>query len=77
MGQDFKIPYEDGSVYTGQCLRNKPHGKGKLVYGNGNVFEGLFQLGEPHNGTMQYRTGAKYIGDVSGGLPHGRGILHS
>lgn len=38
MGGAFKIPYEDGSVYEGECLRDKPHGKGRLTYANGDIF---------------------------------------
>lgn len=48
-----------------------------MTYGNGNVFEGIFQLGEPHNGTMKYQSGAIYTGEISGGVPHGRGTLLS
>jgi hypothetical protein len=73
MGQDFKIPYEDGSVYTGQCLKDKPHGKGKLTYANGNVFDGMFELGDPRDGSLTFANGDKYVGQLRDGRFNGKG----
>lgn len=36
--------WEDGSMYSGQWQNNCSHGKGKLTYSNGSVYEGDFVL---------------------------------
>ena len=75
MGQAYKIPYEDGSVYTGECKNAKPHGKGKLIYGNGNVFEGEFEYGYPKQGTINYTNGDRYIGEFRDQKHNGNGVF--
>ena len=39
------ITLSDGGRYTGQVLHGKPNGKGKVVYKNGDVYEGEFLTG--------------------------------
>jgi hypothetical protein len=31
---------KDGGQYQGEMMQGKPHGKGKVTYNNGNVYEG-------------------------------------
>jgi len=38
----------DGSKYTGELLRGKPHGKGTIAYRNGDFFKGNFINGKRH-----------------------------
>ena len=38
--------FKDGSVYTGEMNGRQPHGKGKTVFKNGDVFEGEFVKGK-------------------------------
>lgn len=39
--------YKDGSVYQGECQDCRRHGKGKLRYPDGTVYEGMFAYDEP------------------------------
>ena len=36
-----KITLKNGTVYTGDLRMGRPHGNGKAVYKNGNVYEGF------------------------------------
>ena len=45
--------FKDGSLYTGDLKRRKPHGMGKTVFKNGDTYEGeyfkgLRQIGRAH-----------------------------
>lgn len=73
--QPYTIPYEDGSVYKGECLNALPHGQGRLTLSNGNYFEGVFHEGNPLNGIMHYSNRDKYTGEISNLNHHGRGEL--
>ena len=33
---------KDGGQYQGEMMLGKPHGKGKVTYKNGNVYEGEY-----------------------------------
>jgi len=37
-----KFVYEDGSIYEGETVNGEPHGKGKLTFNNGSIYEGGF-----------------------------------
>lgn len=43
------VKYEDGRVYSGELKNWKPNGKGKMVYPNGQVEEGLWKKGKYKN----------------------------
>jgi hypothetical protein len=42
---ELKIP---NGVYSGQFLNSKPHGKGTILYRNGDTYSGAWDLGEKH-----------------------------
>ena len=45
--QDIKsVKMKDGSTYVGELKGKRPHGKGKLVFENGNLYEGNFVKGK-------------------------------
>ena len=53
-----KLTYRDGSVYEGDLVNGKPHGKGKLTYIYGSVYEGDWVDGEQTGlGKMTYPDG--------------------
>ncbi|WP_461253746.1 hypothetical protein [Treponema sp. R8-4-B8] len=53
-----KVTYKDGSVYEGDLVNGKPHGKGKLTYIYGSVYEGDWVDGEQTGlGKMTYPDG--------------------
>ena len=68
------IPYTDGREYIGEVEGVIPCGYGKMVFPNGNVYEGMFRDGEP-NGlmTVQMSNGDCYVGEMKGGLKCGKG----
>lgn len=41
-----EIVGDDGSYYIGMFKDDKYHGKGKFVFANGDIYEGLFKDGE-------------------------------
>ena len=41
-----KLKSDDGSVYEGETLNGKPHGKGKMTYKDGRVEEGNWENGK-------------------------------
>jgi hypothetical protein len=53
-----RLTYNDGSVYEGDIVNGKPHGKGKLTYVYGGVYEGDWFDGEQTGiGKMTYPDG--------------------
>ncbi|XP_053087576.1 MORN repeat-containing protein 3-like [Pangasianodon hypophthalmus] len=48
--------YENGDVYEGEWLRDKPHGQGVLALRNGNSYQGSMKDGKKHgHGRFVYR----------------------
>ena len=41
--EDVDHEYEDGSRYVGQALGEKKHGRGKMFYNNGGIYEGEWE----------------------------------
>ena len=61
-GEGRKI-FADGSVYEGSWIAGKPHGHGRVNYGDGSYF-GDWVRGEKHGyGEELSCTGSKYQGD--------------
>ena len=44
-GAEEKIVFADGSVYQGQVLKGKSHGKGMLTFADGAKYVGMFSEG--------------------------------
>ncbi|MFN0215473.1 MAG: caspase family protein, partial [Saprospiraceae bacterium] len=67
--------YASNSKYTGQFKNSLRHGKGKMTYTDGSIYEGPFNYGKKQGdgGTITYINGDKYAGQWSGDLPNGRG----
>ncbi|GHU26538.1 hypothetical protein FACS1894152_1350 [Bacilli bacterium] len=66
------ITYDDGRIYTGQLLNEKPGGQGMLTHPNGSVFMGQFEDGKMETGKFFYKKDgkAKEI-EIMGGSPTG------
>ena len=68
---------KDGSVYKGDMMLMRPHGKGKCTYTDGTVYQGQFEHGRRHGqGTMTYLNGEKYEGAWLKDVRTGHGIYH-
>jgi hypothetical protein len=75
----------DGYVYEGDYFNSLQHGKGKLTYANGTVYEGDWVDGEfigttlPPNftgkGKLTDKEGNTYEGDIVNGKPNGKGKM--
>lgn len=58
---ECRLSYDNGHVYEGMLLDNKPHGAGRLLYNNGIEFKGLFSHGEPTSeGWLSFPAGEKF-----------------
>ena len=67
--------YTATSKYTGQFQNAVRHGKGKMVYSDGSVYEGLFNFGKKQGegGTITYINGDRYVGRWASDYPNGKG----
>ena len=55
-----------------------PHGKGKITYSDGFIYEGNFEKGERHGyGTLTFPDGSWYKGDFENGRKYGQGEFKS
>jgi len=62
-----------GFVYSGQIEKGQMHGKGTLVYPNGEKYEGEWQWGKRHGvGRMTFPDGSRYTGDWVDDRVHGQ-----
>lgn len=43
-----KYVWEDGSMYSGDYMFGKRHGKGKYVFANGKYYDGQWSEGKQH-----------------------------
>lgn len=70
------VVMKDVGVYTGpkDAATGKPHGQGKLVFANGDVYEGSFVQGEmTGNGKLTMEDGSCFTGSFVNGKIHGNG----
>ena len=77
LNNEEKIIYENGIYYIGQFENNRPNGKGKLYYNNGNIlYEGDFINGK-REGFGKYidKNGDVYEGQWLNGKKHGEGKI--
>ena len=75
---DYTVTYRNRNrrVYIGNFnfKNNKRHGKGKMTYHNGVVYEGNWENGKRHGqGTLEYSNGDFYQGNWENGKRHGPG----
>ncbi|WP_204524668.1 MORN repeat-containing protein [Litchfieldia alkalitelluris] len=69
--------WADGSSYTGDFKKGKPHGKGTLHWYNGNTYTGEFVDGQiTGSGKLNWADGTVYEGEVFDGRPHGQGTMY-
>jgi len=61
-------------TYIGYWRGAKRHGNGKMIFGTGNKFEGIFKNNSMEIGTMIYRDGPVYTGTFKNKKKHGEGI---
>ena len=74
MAEKKTIKFTDGSIYEGDVVNGKPHGKGKRSSPSGSVHEGNWENGKIHGkGKFTSSKGGNYEGDFVNGVPHGKG----
>ncbi|OMJ94179.1 hypothetical protein SteCoe_2660 [Stentor coeruleus] len=64
----------DDYTYKGNFYRNKKHGKGKLIWRNGNWYEGDFIMGRIEGKGKQHIADYEYEGDFAGNKMDGFGV---
>ena len=68
--QSYRIPGPNKTLYEGECNEEgKPHGKGKMSYGEKCYFEGVFLNGAPEKGKFHYDNGDEYEGQIKNSKP--------
>ena len=67
----YKIKNWDS--YKGQLEDHMFHGEGKMMYTNGDVFNGRWKHGKPFDGIRTYVNGDTYTGHWKNNLRHGNG----
>ncbi|QED23552.1 MORN repeat-containing protein [Candidatus Deianiraea vastatrix] len=56
--------FPDGSIYEGEFLKDKKHGKGKLILSDGSIYEGEFLKDKKHGkGKLTLPDGLMYEGE--------------
>ena len=59
-----EIALADGSLFTGEGIAGKPHGRGKCIYPNGDTYEGAWAFGKYNgSGILTYSDGASWSGE--------------
>eukprot|EP01040_Poterioochromonas_malhamensis_P010222 gene10222-11119_t len=71
--QSYIKPTESG--YIGEVNENgKPHGRGRFLYANGDIYDGEWNDGERHGkGRQRFVSGDLYEGDWTDGIMQGKG----
>ena len=71
-----QVKLDNGDVFEGQMLDGKRNGKGRMVWANGQSYDGDWRdnvaVGE---GALVFVNGDRYQGEVQDGMPHGRGKM--
>jgi len=76
--EERKYDREDGSfdLYHGSIINNMMHGKGTMIYSNGNVYEGQWNNNQREgDGNMRYSNGNVYEGQWNNNQREGDGKL--
>ncbi len=71
--------FDSGGVFVGEWQNGRKHGRGKLIYNNGEgEYVGDFHSGRKHgSGRMTYGDGSVYDGGWRDGKWHGHGVCIS
>jgi len=65
-------------MYEGQWDYNLRHGTGRMIFGNGDVFDGYWEddkIGS--TGSYIFNDGIRYDGEFQNGVPHGKGTEYN
>ena len=64
-------------TYEGNYFNDKRHGKGKIVFANGDRIEGTWdQHLQAYDGIIYYANGDRYEGRLAGISRRGKGVMH-
>lgn len=76
MAKKYIITYNNGDVYKGEMLGNYAHGDGVLKLANGDVIEGKFAYEFAYEGTIYYKNGDRYVGQLRKNMATGQGTYY-
>jgi hypothetical protein len=61
---EWTILFPDGSKFTGECVKGRPHGRGVCKYASGDLYDGQWVNGTRHgHGIGFFANGDSFIGD--------------
>ena len=64
-------------VKSGELVDYIPHGQGVAKYTNGDLFEGIYNMGSKEGqGLYKFANGASYEGGYVGNVREGHGIMN-
>ncbi|OAF69815.1 MORN repeat-containing protein 1 [Intoshia linei] len=76
IGQGLKFNANSGDVYSGKFYMGEMHGFGEMVYHDGSIFRGYWNMNKPQGyGIISFRDKSVYEGNILSGLKHGFGKL--
>ncbi|XWS69423.1 hypothetical protein CRYUN_Cryun04dG0177700 [Craigia yunnanensis] len=71
-----EMQYREG-VYKGRCQGGLPEGKGRLILGDGSIYDGLWRYGKRSGvGTFYFSNGDVFQGSWRDDLMHGKGWFY-
>ncbi|CAL0320611.1 unnamed protein product [Lupinus luteus] len=71
-----EMPYRGGR-YKGRCQGGLPEGKGRLVLGDGSIYDGLWRYGKRSGtGTFYFKNGDMFQGSWRDDVMHGKGWFY-
>jgi hypothetical protein len=73
----MKISYPYGEYEGSGARQGMPHGKGKMCYKNGDVYDGQWEYGKKTYGKMIYQNREVYEGEWKDEKPHGKGKYYA
>ena len=69
------INYDNGDKYIGYINNNKRDGKGKMIFNNGNIYDGDWLYDVFIKGIISYKNGEEYEGYINNNKREGKGKM--
>lgn len=70
------LEFVNGNKYIGNFQDSRFHGKGKFIWGDGEIYEGEWENGYRDGlGVYKYKSGTVYRGEFADNLENGEGVL--
>ena len=75
---EWTVTFQDGAIYSGECVDGRPDGRGIVKYANRDVFTGGFKNGLRHGeGVLIFENGEEFEGSFHADRPVGLDFFSS